>query len=153
MDGKEPVSAPGAVPGWNALPSSVLCRRELLGISAAPSPWAPCRSLSSRWGFWGSPFNLGVFPCSASPPEDRPFRGWSAAVPAPHSLLERMFCLFLLLASFSEVSPVFSHLSMPAGVPFLLSEQSSELCALPTEQRISLATGASVKYREEAETL
>lgn len=48
-------------------------------------------------------------------------------------------------------TPVFSHLSVPTGVPFLQSEQSSESCGFPTGQRISLAIGAPLKYREAAE--
>lgn len=148
----------GAVPSWNALPSSVLCRWMLLGIGAARSPSAPCRSLGYHWGFWVSPLNLGMFPCCASPPEDPPFRGWFAPIPAPHYLPEMIFCLCVPALShlFKDVTAhpaaMFSHLSVPTGVSFLQSEQSSEPCGLPTEQRISLAIGAPLKCREAAET-
>lgn len=64
----------------------------VLGITAAPSPRAPCPSLSSRSGFWASPRNLGVFPAL-------PFPGWFT--PAPHCLLE-MIGLPLLLAALSS---------------------------------------------------
>lgn len=102
--------------------------------------------------------NLGMFPCCASPPEDRPFRGWVAPIPAPHCLPEMMFCLCVPALShlFKDVTAhpaaVFSHLSVPTGVSFLRSEQSSEPCGLPTEQRISLPIGAPLKCREAAET-
>lgn len=120
MDGKEPVSVPGAVPSWNALPSSVLCRRVLLGISAARSPRAPCCSLSSRWGFWVSPLNLGMFPCCARLSQNRPFRSWFGPILAPHYWLEMMFCLSLLLATSSDLSLSIPHLCSPTFLCLLV---------------------------------
>lgn len=125
-------------------------RDQSCTIAMGSMPFPP-----PTWGFWVSPLNLGMFPCCASPPEDRPFQGWLAPIPAPRYCLEMIFYLSLLLDTFSKVSLPILYLCSPTFLcllVFLQSEQSSEPCGFPTEQRISLSIGAPLKCREAAET-